>query len=109
VVRIPHVPRIGARARRFIRPIIKAAGAAAVVIAVRHVAGVWVAAGIAALGAVAALIVVLAALDSWASDRSRPGAGVVVHDGADRQALAHAVVALAVAYLTACERQQPRR
>jgi hypothetical protein len=109
VVRIPRLLRVGARARRFIRPMIKAAGAAAVVIAVRHVAGVWVAAGIAAFGAVVALIAALAALDSWASDRSRPAAAVVVHDGADSEALAHAFAVLAVAYLTACEQQESWR
>jgi len=109
MVRIPRFPWAGARARRFMRRIVKAAGAVALVIVVRHLAGVWVAAGVAALGAVATLIAALAALDSWASDRSRPAAAVVVHDGADGEALAHAFAVLAVAYLTACEQQESWR
>jgi hypothetical protein len=81
----------------------------ALVVVVRQVAGVWVAAGLVALAAMAGLIAVLAAIDAWL-DRSRNAhsAAVVVPPGSDHLAFARALAAVADAYLTECEREANR-
>jgi hypothetical protein len=82
----------------------------ALVVVVRHLAGVWVGAGIVALAGVVGLIACLAALDTWAADRHRcsPPATVVADrsagEAADHLAFARALAAVASAYLAECER-----
>jgi hypothetical protein len=93
------------------RRLVRACALVALVVIARHLAGVWVAAGIVALSGVVGLIAWLAALDAWAADRARcsPPATVVVPDGsigeaADRLAFARALAAVAAAYVAECER-----
>jgi hypothetical protein len=111
----PRLLRPGARANRVVRPIAQAGVLVALVVAVRHLAGVWVAAAIVALAAVGGLITALAALDTWATARTRRPAQTAV-DGArsvpgasDHASFARALAAVSAAYLTACEREDPRR
>jgi hypothetical protein len=105
----------GVRVRRVVCRIAQAGALVALVVAVRHVAGVWVAAGIVALAAVAGLIAALAALDAWATARTRrpaPTAVEVVRSvpgASDHVTFARALAAVSAAYLTACEREDPRR
>jgi hypothetical protein len=87
----------------------------ALVVAVRHLAGVWVAAGVVALAAVGGLIAALAALDAWATARTRRPAPTAVEvarsvpGASDHVTFARALAAVSAAYLTACEREDPRR
>jgi uncharacterized membrane protein YebE (DUF533 family) len=111
----PRLVRPGARVRRVVCRIARAGALVALVVAVRHLAGVWVAAGIVALAAVGGLIAALAALDAWATARTRgpaPTAAVVptpMHEAPDHVAFARVLAAVSAAYLTACEREDPRR
>jgi hypothetical protein len=93
------------------RRLVRACVLVALVVAVRHLAGVWVAAAIVALAGVVGLIACLAALDTWAADRARrlSRATVVVPDrsigeAADRLAFARALAAVASAYVAEWER-----
>ena len=93
------------------RRLVRGFALVALVLTVRHLAGVWVAAAIVALAGVVGLIAGLAALDAWATDRHRrsPPATVVVPgrppgEAADRLAFARALAAVAVAYVAECER-----
>jgi hypothetical protein len=93
------------------RRLARACAFVALVVVVRHLAGVWVAAAIVALAGVVGLIACLAALDAWAADRHRssPPATVVVPnrsagEAADHLAFARALAAVASAYLDECER-----
>jgi hypothetical protein len=92
------------------RRLVRACALVALVVIARHLAGVWVAAGIVALSGVVGLIACLAALDAWAADRARcsPPATVVVPERsageADRLAFARALAAVAAAYVAECER-----
>ena len=108
-----RLPRAGARVRRVVWRIATAGALVVLVVVVRHLAGVWVAAGIVALAAVGGLIAALAALDAWADAhiRSPASTAVVVPTpvdvATDHMAFARAVVS--AAYLTACEREDSRR
>jgi hypothetical protein len=93
------------------RCLVRACVLVALVVVVRHLAGVWVAAAIVALAGVVGLIACLAALDAWSGDRHccSPSATVVVPDrsigeAADRLAFARALAAVASAYVAECER-----
>jgi hypothetical protein len=92
------------------RRLVRVCAFVALVVVVRHLAGVWVAAAIVALAGVVGLIACLAALDTWAADRHRCSRrATVVPDGsigeaADRRAFARALAAVAAAYLAECER-----
>jgi hypothetical protein len=111
----PRLLRPGARAHRGVCRIARAGALVALVVAVRHLAGVWVAAGIVALAAVGGLIAALAALDAWATARTRGPAPTAVEvarsvpGASDHVTFARALAAVSAAYLTACERQDPRR
>jgi hypothetical protein len=111
----PRTLRPGARVHRVVRRIAQAGALVALVVAVRHLAGVWVAAGIVALAAVGGLVVALAALDAWADarvGRTASTAGEVARSVpgiSDHVAFARALAAVSAAYLTACEREDPRR
>jgi hypothetical protein len=92
------------------RRLARACALVALVVVVRHLAGVWVAAAIVALAGVVGLIACLAALDAWAGDRHRCSAPATVvpdrsaGDAADRLAFARALAAVASAYVAECER-----
>jgi hypothetical protein len=93
------------------RRLVRGCALVALVVVVRHLAGVWVAAAIVALAGVVGLIACLAALDAWAADRHRcsPPATVVVPDGSIGEAAGHvafarALAAVAAAYVAECER-----
>jgi hypothetical protein len=111
----PRLLRPGARAHRVVCRIARAGALVALVVAVRHLAGVWVAAGIVALAAVGGLIAALAALDAWATARTRGPAPTAVEvarsvpGASDHVTFARALAAVSAAYLTACEREDPRR
>ena len=106
-------PRLGARARRSARRVTWAAALAVVVVVVRAALGVWVAAGLVALAAVAGVIAALAAIETQVFDRPRRPTTLVVPapglDTSDHIAFARALTAIAAAYLTACERQEHLR
>jgi hypothetical protein len=107
-------PRLGARARRSARRVTWAAALAVVAVVVRAALGVWVAAGLVALVAVAGVIAALTAIEARVFDRPRrPPASVVVRapglDASDHVAFARALTAVAAAYLTECERQEHQR
>ena len=105
----------GARVHRVVCRIAQAGVLVALVVAVRHLAGVWVAAGIVALAAVGGLIAALAALDTWATARIRRPAPTAVEvprsvpGASEHVTFARALAAVSAAYLTACEREDPRR
>jgi short subunit dehydrogenase-like uncharacterized protein len=104
-------PTLGARARRSARRVTWAAALAVVVVVVRAALGVWVAAGLVALAAVAGVIAALAVIEARVFDRPRRSAAPVVVpapglDTSDHVAFARALTAVAAAYLTACERQE---
>jgi hypothetical protein len=93
------------------------AAAVALVLAVRALLGVWVAAVLVALVAMAGLIAGWAALEARVFDRPRPrlsppaliprrAPGLCA---ADHTAFARALTAVATAYLTECERQEGNR
>jgi hypothetical protein len=98
-----------------VRRIATAGALVVLVVVVRHLAGVWVAAGIVAVAAVGGLIATLAALDAWADALvHRPASTPVVvpmpvHEDTDHVAFARALAAVSAAYLTACEREDSRR
>jgi hypothetical protein len=106
-------PRPGSRARRvagrLARRAVSVAAAVGLVVAVRDVLGVWVAAGLLALAAVVGLLAGWASVEARAFPR--PGAGTPVARGpgagpADHVAFARALAAVAAAYLSECERQE---
>lgn len=111
----PRLVRPGARGHRVVCRIAQAGPLVALVVAVRQLAGVWVAAAIVALAAVGGLIAALAALDAWATARSRGPAPSAVEVArsvpgiSDHVTFARALAAVSAAYLTACEREDPRR
>jgi hypothetical protein len=111
----PRLVRPGARANRVVCRMAQAGALVALVVAVRHLAGVWVAAGVVALAAVGGLIAALAALDAWASARARGPAPTAVEVArsvpgiSDHVTFARALAAVSAAYLTACEREDRRR
>ena len=91
------------------------AAALALVVEVRVVLGVWAAAGLVALAAVAGLIAGWAAVEARVFDRPRPSPPVLIPRRApgptagDHTAFARALTAVATAYLTECERQEHPR
>jgi len=110
-----RLPRPGARVRRVVRRIATAGALVVLVVVVRHLAGVWVAAGMVALAAVGGLIAALAALDAWADAHTRSPASTAVvvpapvDVAADHVAFARALAAVSAAYLTVRQREDPRR
>jgi hypothetical protein len=86
--------------------------AAALVVVVRAALGVWAAAVLVALAAMAGLIAGWAAVEARAFDRRRPSPPAAVRApdvAADHVAFARALSAVAAAYLTECERQEQQR
>jgi hypothetical protein len=82
------------------------------VLVVRSVLGVWIAAALIALVAVVGLIAGWAAVEARAFDHDPRSARVVVRapgTTADHVAFARALRAVATAYLTECERQEHER
>jgi hypothetical protein len=93
------------------RRLVRVCALVALVVIARHLAGVWVAAGIVALAGVVGLIACLAALDAWAADRHRGSPPTTVVDpdrsageAAGHLAFARALAAVAVAYVAEWER-----
>jgi hypothetical protein len=116
VVNLPrHWRRVRRAARGLARRAAAVAAALALVLAVRAVLGVWAAAGLVALAAVAGLVAGWAALEARVFDRPRPSPPVLIPRRApgltagDHTAFARALTAVATAYLTECERQERRR
>jgi len=103
--------RPGPRARRAVRRGAKAFAVVVLVFVVRLVLGVWIAAALIALVAVAGLIAGWAAVEARAFDQRRSARVVVRAPGtaADHVAFARALTAVATAYLTECERQGHER
>jgi hypothetical protein len=110
-----RLPRAGALVGRVVCRVATAGALVVLVVVVRHLAGVWVAAGVVALAAVGGLIAALAALDAWADAHIRSPASTAVavptpvDVAADHVAFARALAAVSAAYLTACEREDSRR
>jgi lysylphosphatidylglycerol synthetase-like protein (DUF2156 family) len=112
-------PRLGPRARRAARRLARraatVAAALALVLAVRAALGVWAAAVLVALAAVAGLIAGWAAVEARVFDRPRPARPVPMPrrvpglSAGDHTAFARALTAVATAYLTECERQEHPR
>jgi hypothetical protein len=111
-------PRVRRAARRTAHRAAKPAAAVALVLVVRGLLGVWAAAVLVALVAVAGLIAGWAALEARVFDHPRPrheppaltpteiprrAPGL---NAADHTAFARALTAVATAYLTECERQE---
>jgi hypothetical protein len=92
---------------------VKATVVLSAVFVVRALLGVWVAAGLVAMAAVAGLIAGLAALEARVFDRQRATTSTVVRarglGAGDHVAFARALSAVAAAYLTECERQDRLR
>jgi UPF0716 family protein affecting phage T7 exclusion len=105
-------PRPGPRARRAVRRAAKAFAVVVLLFLVGSVLGVWIAAALVALVAVAGLIAGWAAVEARAFDHHRRSARVAVRapgTSADHVAFARALSAVATAYLTECERQEHER
>ncbi len=113
----PHLrPRfaLGPRARRCLRRAVNAAAAVALVVMVRAVLGVWMAATLVALVGVAGLMAGWAAVEARAFGlQSRAADPVPVQRpelrGPDHVAFARGLAAVAAAYLAHCERQESGR